>query len=131
MVGPLDRATKTSDGYGASAFVPKLANAQRQVAHEAGCAYWDTFGAMGGSGSMGIWVQRGLGQADLAHPSGAGAEVLGNWIYLALMDGYEAFKQRESGKSGASAPATASVSASATASAPASASASSSATAKP
>jgi lysophospholipase L1-like esterase len=98
VIGPLDRATKTSDGYGASAFVPKLAAAQRQVAHEAGCAYWDTFGAMGGSGSMGIWVQRGLGQADLSHPSGAGAEVIGNWIYLALMDAYEAFKTRESGK---------------------------------
>lgn len=96
VVGPLDRATKTSDGYGASAFVPKLAAAQRKIAHEAGCAYWDTFGAMGGSGSMGIWVQRGLGQSDLAHPSGAGAEVLGNWIYLALMDAYEAFKARRS-----------------------------------
>ena len=98
MIGPLDRATKTSDGYGASAFVPKLAAAQRKVAHDVGCAYWDTFGAMGGSGSMGIWVQRGLGQSDLSHPTGAGAEILGNWIYLALMDAYEAFKSRESGK---------------------------------
>ena len=97
VIGPLDRATKTSDGYGASAFVPKLAAAQRKIAHEAGCAYWDTFGAMGGSGAMGIWVQRGLGQPDLAHPSGAGAEVIGNWIYLALMDAYETFKSRQSG----------------------------------
>lgn len=96
VIGPLDRATKTSDGYGASAFVPKLAAAQRKIAHDAGCGYWDTFGAMGGSGAMGIWVQRGLGQSDLAHPSGAGSEVIGNWIYLALMDAYEAFKQRES-----------------------------------
>ncbi|MBK8251947.1 MAG: hypothetical protein IPK82_04690 [Polyangiaceae bacterium] len=96
VIGPLDRATKSSDGYGASAFVPKLAAAQRQIAAETGCAYWDTFAAMGGSGSMGIWVQRGLGQADLAHPSGVGAEVIGNWIYLALMEAYEAFKAKAS-----------------------------------
>ena len=113
VIGPLDRATKTSDGYGASAFVPKLAAAQRKIAHEAGCGYWDTFGAMGGSGSMGIWVQRGLGQSDLAHPSGAGAEVIGNWIYLALMDAYEAFKARESG---AAAPSSSSAAPSSTAS---------------
>lgn len=94
VIGPLDKATKTSDGYGASNFVPKLAAAQRKVAHEVGCAYWDTFSAMGGSGSMGIWVQRGLGSSDLSHPSSAGAEVIGNWIYLALMDAYEAFKAR-------------------------------------
>jgi hypothetical protein len=49
---------------------------------------------MGGLGSMGTWVQRGLGGADLTHPSSAGAEVLGNWIYLALMEGYEAFATR-------------------------------------
>ena len=95
VIGPLDKALKTSDGYGASNFVPKLANAQRKVAHEVGCAYWDTFSAMGGSGSMGIWVQRGLGSSDLSHPSSAGAEVIGNWIYLALMDAYEAFKAKQ------------------------------------
>jgi lysophospholipase L1-like esterase len=134
VVGPLDRATKTSDGYGASNFVPKLAAAQRKVAHEVGCAYWDTFNAMGGSGSMGIWVQRGLGQADLAHPTGSGAEILGNWIYLALMDAYEAFKARESGKGPAPASATASAAAapaSATASATAAPTASSSASVNP
>lgn len=115
VIGPLDRATKTSDGYGASAFVPKLAAAQRHIAHEAGCAYWDTFTAMGGSGSMGIWVQRGLGQADLAHPSGAGSEVIGNWIYLALMDAYEVFKAQKAGAPTAPPSASASPSASATA----------------
>ena len=74
--------------------MPKLAAIQRKVAAEVGCAYWDTWSAMGGLGSMGVWVQRGLGAADLAHPSSAGAEVLGNWIYLALMEGYEAYRAR-------------------------------------
>lgn len=92
LVGPLDRADKKGDGFKSRPVVPKLAAIQRQVAGEVGCAYWDTLGAMGGFGSMGFWFQRGLGGADLAHPSSAGAEVLGDWIYLALMESYEAWK---------------------------------------
>jgi lysophospholipase L1-like esterase len=93
LVGPLDRADKKSDVYTSRPVIPKLAAIQRRVAGAVGCAYWDTLSAMGGPGSMGKWVRRGLGSADLAHPSGAGAEVLANWIYLALMEGYEAYHQ--------------------------------------
>ena len=67
------------------------------MAGEVGCGYFDTFKAMGGTGSMGVWVQRGLGGADLAHPSSAGAEVLGKWVYLALMEAYETWKATPSG----------------------------------
>jgi lysophospholipase L1-like esterase len=94
LVGPLDRAEKKGDGFRSRPVIPKLAAIQRKVAGEVGCGYWDTLGAMGGFGSMGVWYQRGLGGADLAHPSSAGAEVLGNWVYLALMEGYEAYKAK-------------------------------------
>ncbi len=92
LVGPLDRADKKGDHYTSRPVVPKLSAIQKKVSAEVGCAYWDTLQAMGGYGAMGIWVQRGLGAADLAHPSSAGAEVLGNWVYLALMDGYEKYR---------------------------------------
>ena len=105
LIGPLDRADKRGDRYSSRPVVPKLAAIQRKVAGEVGCAYWDTLTAMGGFGSMGPWVQRGLGAADLAHPSSAGAEVLGNWIYLALMEAYEAYKAKGApGSSAAPAP---------------------------
>ncbi|HVY44610.1 MAG TPA: hypothetical protein VHB21_01975 [Minicystis sp.] len=94
LVGPLDRADKKGDRYTSRPVVPKLAAIQRKVSAEVGCAYWDTLSAMGGFGAMGIWAQRGLGGADLAHPSSAGAEVLGNWVYLALMDGYEGWRAK-------------------------------------
>jgi len=95
LVGPLDRAEKKGDGtFRSRPVVPKLAALQRKVAGEVGCGYWDTLGAMGGFGAMATWYQRGLGGADLAHPSSAGAEVLGNWVYLALMEAYEAYKAR-------------------------------------
>jgi hypothetical protein len=92
LIGLMDRADKRGDQFSSRPVVPKLAAIQRKVAGDVGCGYWDTLGAMGGPGSMGVWVQRGLGGADLAHPSSAGAELLGSWIYLALMEGYEAYK---------------------------------------
>jgi lysophospholipase L1-like esterase len=94
LVGPLDRVDKRGDTFHSRPVIPKLAAIQRKVAGEVGCAYWDTFNAMGGAGSMGTWFQRGLGGADFAHPSSAGAEVLGNWVYLALMEAYEAHRDR-------------------------------------
>jgi lysophospholipase L1-like esterase len=90
LVGPLDRVDKKGESFRSRPVIPKLDAIQRRVAGEVGCAYWDTLRAMGGPGSMGTWFQRGLGGTDLAHPSSAGAEVLGNWIYLALMEAYEA-----------------------------------------
>jgi hypothetical protein len=42
---------------------------------------------------MATWLRRGLGQADLTHPSGAGAERIGNWVYGATMRAYERYKQ--------------------------------------
>ncbi len=95
LVGPMDRADKKASGYSSRLVVPKLAAIQRAVAAEVGCAYWDTLSAMGGFGSMGIWAQRGLGGADLAHPSGTGADVLGRWIYMALMESYASYVSRE------------------------------------
>jgi hypothetical protein len=50
---------------------------------------------MGGAGSMAAWVGRGLGQADMTHPSGVGSEVIGNWIYRALVQGYEEFRAKQ------------------------------------
>ncbi len=99
LVGPMDRADKKGDVYTSRPVIPKLDAIQRKVSAEVGCAYWDTYGAMGGRGSMGTWVQRGLGGADLAHPSSAGAEVLGGWVYAALMEAYE--RHRAAGGSGA------------------------------
>lgn len=92
LVGPMDRADKKGDRYTSRPVVPKLAAIQRKVSGEVGCAYWDTLSAMGGFGTMGFWVQRGLGGADLAHPSSAGADLLGGWVYLALMEAYETWK---------------------------------------
>ncbi len=94
LVGPMDRAEKKGDKYESRLVVPKLARIQRKVAAEVGCGYWDSLTAMGGYGSMAAWHERGLASSDLSHPSSAGADVLGRWIYAALMDGYAAHQAR-------------------------------------
>jgi len=88
VVSAMDRAAKQGEEIVSVRVIPALVAEQERVAKEVGCAYFDTYRAMGGKGSMPIWVRRGLGQADLTHPTGAGAERLGNWVYGAMMRAY-------------------------------------------
>ena len=91
VISAMDRAEKRGDSLSSMAVIPALVKEQRAASAEVGCAFFDTFSAMGGPGSMPAWVQRGLGQADLTHPTGSGADVLATWIYRALMDGYRTY----------------------------------------
>jgi hypothetical protein len=93
IVGALDRARKEDTGLVTVPIIPHIVDVQRKVALELGCAFFDTFTAMGGRGSMAIWVRRGLGAGDLTHPTSVGAEVLGNWLSRALMERFDAFTE--------------------------------------
>lgn len=94
VIGAMDRAEKRGTALATMAVIPAIVAEQKKAAAEVGCAFFDTFTAMGGHGSMAAWVQRGLGQADLTHPTGSGSEVLASWIYRALMQGYGDFLAR-------------------------------------
>jgi hypothetical protein len=91
VVGAMDRAEKKGAALSTMPVIPAIVSEQRKAALEVGCAFFDTYQAMGGPGSMAVWVERGLGQADLTHPTGVGSEVIGNWIFRALMRGYQAW----------------------------------------
>lgn len=95
IIGAMDRARR-EDGVTTSMKIIQLIVAeQEKAARELGCAYFDTYSAMGGWGSMPAWVKRGLGQADMTHPTGVGAIRIGTWIYGALMKRYgEYLKER-------------------------------------
>lgn len=91
VVAAMDRAEKKGTTLSTMAVIPAIVAEQRKAAAASGCAFFDTYKAMGGAGSMAAWVGRGLGQADLTHPTGVGSEVLGNWIFRALAQGYESY----------------------------------------
>lgn len=91
VIGAMDRAAKQGDEIISLRVIPAIVEEQRKAAAELGCAFFDTYTAMGGARSMPTWVRRGLGQADLTHPTGVGSEVIGNWVFRSLMKAYNAY----------------------------------------
>lgn len=89
LVGPMDRAERTEEGFVSMPVIERITRAQRQVAYTQGCAFWNTYAAMGGSGSMATWYKNNLAQSDLTHPSRKGADRIGAMLFAALMHGYE------------------------------------------
>jgi lysophospholipase L1-like esterase len=95
VIGAMDRAAKQGEAIVSVRVIPALVEEQKRVAEAVGCAFFDTYRAMGGKGSMPLWVKRGLAQADLTHPSGAGAERIGHWLFGAMLRDFAAWQARE------------------------------------
>ena len=84
VFGPPDRA----DTPVAGSRMPQLLEAQRRAAKQAGAAFWCSFDAMGGDGSMNSWVSQGLGQGDRVHLTGAGYLRMAEMFYQDVMKAY-------------------------------------------
>ena len=99
LVGPMDRAEKHPDSgkLVTRPVVKRIVRVQREVAWRQGCAFWNTYRAMGGQGSMARWyrMKPKLASGDLTHPTRRGADRIGQMLYLALMDGYGHFQARQ------------------------------------
>lgn len=80
--------------------VPKLVATQRKVAEAQGCAFFNTFEAMGGDGSIGRWYYANprLAGADFSHPTSAGHEVIAELLVRSLMLEYSEFRGRRLGQ---------------------------------
>lgn len=72
--------------------VETIVEGQRETAKQAGCAFFDTYAAMGGAGSLREWKKKGLAAGDLKHLNHAGREIFGGWLYDAIMVGYIAHR---------------------------------------
>lgn len=84
VYGPPDRA----DNPVAGSKMPRLIEAQRRAAKEIGAAFWCSYDAMGGAGSMNNWASQGLGQGDHVHLTGQGYLKMGDMFYADLMKAY-------------------------------------------
>jgi len=93
VIGTSDRSFKKENGYASYPGITRLRDAQRRAAFRAGCAFWDLYEAMGGKNSMPTWVKEGLAGKDYTHFKIEGANMIGNMLFEALMQEYEAFKQ--------------------------------------
>jgi lysophospholipase L1-like esterase len=93
LMGPMDRGIMNAAGDIVTPdSLQTLIAVQKKVAAETGCAFFNTFNAMGGAGTMGRWyhAQPRLVSADFMHPMPAGAAKVGALFEGALMHGYTA-----------------------------------------
>lgn len=102
VMSPMDRGQRDANAQITTVpALPRLVEIQRQIAAETGCAFFNTFQAMGGAGTMARWYESEprLVSADFTHPLPAGARKVGVLLDQALESGYRQFKAREQGRS--------------------------------
>jgi lysophospholipase L1-like esterase len=98
IMSPMDRGQRDATGQIVTpAALPRLVEIQRRIAAETNCAFFNTFQAMGGEGTMGRWydAQPRLVSADFMHPLPAGAKKVGVLLYDALEAGYQEYKSKQ------------------------------------
>jgi len=98
IMSPMDRGQRDSNGQIVTApTLPRLVEIQRQTAAEMHCAFFNTFQAMGGEGTMARWydAQPRLVTSDFMHPFPAGAKKVGVLFYQALDSGFRTFKANQ------------------------------------
>jgi lysophospholipase L1-like esterase len=95
----IDHGVRSEDGVRTRGIVPRLVSSQRKVATQAGCAFFDTFHAMGGMNSVARWLRARpqLAAPDFAHPTLAGQGVIATLIYRALMHEYAEYRKQHAG----------------------------------
>lgn len=98
LMSPMDRGERKDSGeIGTIAALPRLIEIEQAAAAELGVAFFNTFEAMGGEGTMAKWYngEPRLVGADFIHPMPAGARIVGELLYNALRDGYNEYKRRQ------------------------------------
>ncbi|MGM0531386.1 MAG: hypothetical protein ACQER7_08540, partial [Bacteroidota bacterium] len=90
-----DMSRKKRGEYESYPNIPKIRDAQKNAAFRAGCAFWDTYEAMGGRNSMPGWVfaDPPLARKDFTHFTYKGSVVISKMFYKALMRDYQKYKQ--------------------------------------
>ncbi len=98
LMSPMDRGDKNESGdIVTTPALPKLIDIEGRIAGETGVAFFNTYQAMGGEGTMAKWytAEPRLVSADFIHPTSQGAKIVGELLYTALHDGYNDYKLRQ------------------------------------
>jgi lysophospholipase L1-like esterase len=95
VMAPMDRGEKAATGgIVTPPVMARIVAVQKQVAAETGCAFFNTYEAMGGAGTMAKWyaAKPRLVNADYIHPLPGGAAIVGGLFNDALVQGYRHWK---------------------------------------
>jgi lysophospholipase L1-like esterase len=97
VMSPMDRGERAGmDDIETMSTIPEIVAIQRQVAAEMHCAFFDTYDAMGGDGTMARWYAASprLVTADLLHPTPQGASIVAGLFVEQLGLGYDRWKMQ-------------------------------------
>jgi lysophospholipase L1-like esterase len=97
IMSPMDRGVRSGlDEIETMSTIPEIVAIQRHVAAETHCAFFDTYDAMGGSGTMARWFVANprLVTADLLHPTPQGASLVADLFVEQLNLGYDRWKMQ-------------------------------------
>ena len=92
----MDRGERDASGNIESTGSRATRHAEQRSADELGRAFFNTYEAMGGAGTMGRWysAEPRLDKRGLHHPTPGGARMVGNLLYRGPMNGYLRYKMR-------------------------------------
>jgi lysophospholipase L1-like esterase len=95
IMSPMDRGERSGDQISTMPAIPEIVAIQQRVARQTGCGFYNTYQAMGGSGTMARWYERqpAMVGADLIHPSPQGARIVAQLLVGQLLIGYERYMQ--------------------------------------
>jgi lysophospholipase L1-like esterase len=99
VMSPMDRGRRNGIAdIDTMETIPRIVEIQRRVARDTGCAFFDTFAAMGGTGTMARWynAQPRLVSADLIHPYPAGGKQIASVFVREIEAGLLRYKLRTS-----------------------------------
>ena len=85
VISPLDQLDWRAEKTPPRESIPAMVEAQRRAAFAHGCAFWDAYTWMGGSGASLTWFKEGLLVKDFQHPTSEGAARIAEALYQALV----------------------------------------------
>jgi hypothetical protein len=97
IMSPMDRGERNGlEDIETMKTIPEIVAIQRRVAAETHCAFFDTFDAMGSSGTMARWFAASprLVTADLLHPTPQGASIVATLLVEQLGLRYDRWKMQ-------------------------------------
>jgi lysophospholipase L1-like esterase len=98
VMSPMDRGERSGiDQIDTMATIPRIVAIQKRVAADTHCAFFDTFNAMGGDGTMSRWYtgKPRLVAADLIHPTPQGASIIAQIFVKNLTQGYDHYRSQQ------------------------------------
>jgi hypothetical protein len=93
IISTADRAFRYNGEYKSAVGIDTLIKEQALLAHDTKSVFYNQFASMGGTNSIVEWTKTkpSMANKDYVHPNFRGAEVLGHYLFDALMRDYEKY----------------------------------------